>query len=150
MLKQNQRVMKAIITAAAVFFSLFTFAGNDGDRASEILHIEGHTMNDANNCGQVLVSVYADGELETQFYSSKKGKFDFYLDANTYYDIGFEKEGFASKKVKVNTYTQKLNFEFYEFGFDMEMQTQNELGTDEAVAANIQFNKKRRRFTYIR
>ena len=94
-------------------------------------------MNDAKNCGQFLVSVYADGEQETQFYTTKKRKFDIYLEANTCYDITFEKEGFASKKVKVNTYTQKLNFEFYEFGFDMEIQTQNELGTDEAVAANI-------------
>lgn len=142
--------MKAFITAAALFFSLFTFGSNNKDRASEILHISGQTVNESENYGQVLVSVYADGELETQFYTSKRGKFDFYLDVNTYYDVVFEKEGFAAKKVKVNTYTQKLNFDFYEFGFNMEMQTEQELNEGDAIPTNIQFNKKRGRFTYIR
>ncbi len=142
--------MKAfLISLAAVLVQSITFGlvPNDG-YSTEVLFVEVQTIESDNECGNVKVTIKADGEVVDQFETKKKGKFQYYFDANTYYEVLFEKEGYITKRVKINTYTGKLKNSIHEFNFYVEMAQGPEEQNDDIV--DIYVPKNGKKFTYAK
>ncbi len=72
------------------------------------------------NLGKVTVSLIKDGSKEKEVITANNGKYEFKLDFGHKYLIEFKKEGFASKKLQVDTrnVTEKAR---KEGGFQMEV-----------------------------
>lgn len=137
-----------IISLLAVVFFQTNLLAVTPSGVSEVLLIDAQTVELGSECGNVKITIVADGEVVDQFETKKKGKFQYYFDANTYYEIVFEKAGYITKTIEINTYTGKLKNGLQDFNFNVEMAQGSEKENDEI--AKIFVPKNGKKFTYAK
>ena len=137
-----------IISLLAVLLVQTNLLAVTPSNTSEVLLIDAQTVELGSECGNVQITIIADGEVVDQFETKKKGKFQYYFDANTYYEIVFEKVGYITKTIEINTYTGKLKNGTQDFLFNVEMAQGSEEQKDDI--AKIYVPKDGKKFTYAR
>lgn len=128
----------------SLLFPIDANASQPTNRIMEVLFVEGQTMEAGKTCRFVTVKVMAEGELVDEFRTNRKGKFEYYFEANTYYELVFEKEGYITKRIEVNTYTHKLKNEIQDFSFNIEMVQ----GSQERKVGEIYFSRDKKQVSY--
>ena len=116
------------------------------ERITEVLYVQGQTVKNGEPCKQVTVKVLAEGYLIDEFQTNRKGKFEYFFDANTYYEIVFEKEGYITKRIEIDTYTHKLKNEIHDFDFNIEMIE----GSEQLKVGEIFFPRDSRKVDFVK
>jgi tetratricopeptide (TPR) repeat protein len=99
--------LKALRTGLKVFFMLcaFLFVGIGIGYAQDDLNVHG-VVSDAMSSSKldgVKVTVKKDGTVHNNSTTRANGKYEFYLSSNAKYEFIFEKEGFVTRKIVIDS-----------------------------------------------
>jgi len=140
-----KNLLVLIATLLSVQFNAIATA-NHGVHSEGVLYVEAQTVEAKKPCGNVTITIIADGEIIDKFVTRRKGQFAYVFEANTYYDILFSKEGYQTKHIEINTYTNKLKNEMQDFSFEVEMDQGEEDYKDQV--AKFYFPRDKKRLAY--
>ena len=142
---------KVLNSILLIIFIINAFVSN----AQNSFEFRGKISIDDGRAGSVKIVVTKDGKPYKSFHPESNGKYSFNLDYNSVYIISYEKGGYVSKKVEVNTITPDKvlannNFK-YKWKTDVNL-FKKYPGIDfsffDEPIQKIFFNKSTRRFIY--